>query len=933
MSRLKDRDLILHQESTVKPLDATIVVWNTSARQTLADAGLDLAELFAADRGPDHQPATASKGRAAGKGSSHRSGNGAKNVDDGDAAAGSQMSRAAALLGRVMTDRAAGEAAAVFAQLKDHYSDLPIELSKNLSCQVVKVTNAAPPSAAQRNPSHPVAATVRIVPLSASGSRSLEALFTFTGEKGSRRVGAVDEDSPNDEHGSQPGADSSMAASIKSRKLRALLTSLRETRHPCLAPLLFAFAPASTTSPFIGMAYGPVHRGTLVDVFSSLRCPLHKTIKLSLSRDLAAAVSFLNGSTRGQSFSEDSGIVGNGHGPHGMLSPFVCLVDAGWRLKVIAWGGRELAGIAQAEAAGGRRKSDGEGTPAAEEWGLDLSGFSYHGFHSRSEPSGSYHLLFQAPDILAGGTPSEQTDMYSCAMIINYIYTNGDLPFADGSKDPLEMIAFIAKDASDGRVRPKVAQDAPDGVRRIITDGWVARSRLTAEDLFSRLTSIDPKLSSLPIGGSETSLSLLEVYSGHQEDLLGETCSQLQHLFQEDMETLNTKLMECEANRRKAESRAAELQTSLQTERDNHTRAAQRAKDELRRVQEESATELLRLRAMISGLQREILTTRNGLLPKPLSEVIIAQTLAAQSNATVAAQRNGVISQANPTLPISIPQEIPSVDLIFQPTVYDSATMLVASISGFNRFIQQLSTAPRLLLDLLKAYYGALDDAIDQSALARPAIIYPNSINVVASAGDLSGSSLSYQGADGMNSSFYPNLFGEPEDMFGDQRYDGENANAASMQGIRGRVHVVERICDACILVGGAPDRTDSHAEDVIDVGIRLLEWASRWDASHILGANNPRIGIRVGIHSGPVTAELGIICEPQESRQKEKMEVTDFIHRVPLRKLPHGEDLIESARGCYGRSVELPNASNVSLFPCDLWIRLTHPSYFPAVE
>ncbi|KAJ3218025.1 hypothetical protein HDU67_006725 [Dinochytrium kinnereticum] len=538
------------------------------------------------------------------------------------------------------------------------------------------------------------------------GGVSRDSLYTFGASKGGgkRRVSALDED---EEGGGDGGGEmSAVSASIRDKKLRTLLTNLRNIQHPTISPLLLACAPSiPDTPPTISLVHSLSAKGTLVDLFATIRFPLNPIIKMSMCRDVAAAISYLQYSDVG---------------PHGLLSP--------------------------------------------------------------------------------------------CGMILNYIFSNGEMPFADRFKHPADAVSSLMDDSNEGRVRPRVAEDVSEDIRKLITQSWSPRSssRPNADDLLSRITKSDPRLSTYPLDSPETSTRLLDLHSKDLTSFTIQTTQSLTHLSIQTRDSLSQKCHEAETARHKAENRVAELLGTLTTEKEVAVRSLGRVKEELRRGLEESGREVLVLRRRVLRLQREVIAARNGLLPRPLAEVVVTQTLTTMGEGGEEVNEERVV---------------PNVDMIFQPTVYDSATMLVASISGFNRYIQQLSTAPRLLLDLLKAYYDAIDAAIEASAVARPAIIYPNFIQE----GD--------------------------ETRLPRQVFDELDAEGVRTGGGVGRVHVVERICDACILVGGAPDRTDNHAEDVVDVGMRLLEWASKWDASHILGGTDARVSVRVGIHSGPVTA------------------------------------------------------------------------------
>ncbi|KAJ3092599.1 hypothetical protein HK102_005368 [Quaeritorhiza haematococci] len=68
------------------------------------------------------------------------------------------------------------------------------------------------------------------------------------------------------------------------------------------------------------------------------------------------------------------------------------------------------------------------------------------------------------------------------------------------------------------------------------------------------------------------------------------------------------------------------------------------------------------------------------------------------------------------------------------------------------------------------------------------------------------------------------------------------------------KVYVVDRICDVCIMVSGAPQRHERHAEDIAEVALKIKNWASIWDCAWILDSQN-RVPLHFGIHSGPVVA------------------------------------------------------------------------------
>ncbi|KAJ1559587.1 hypothetical protein HK096_000089 [Nowakowskiella sp. JEL0078] len=74
------------------------------------------------------------------------------------------------------------------------------------------------------------------------------------------------------------------------------------------------------------------------------------------------------------------------------------------------------------------------------------------------------------------------------------------------------------------------------------------------------------------------------------------------------------------------------------------------------------------------------------------------------------------------------------------------------------------------------------------------------------------------------------------------------------------KCYIAERICDACVIVSGIPERHEEHAANIADTAVAIFEWVTSWDVSHILGTKE-KVGLRLGIHSGPAIS--GIIGEP----------------------------------------------------------------------
>ncbi|KAJ3096513.1 hypothetical protein HDU97_005801 [Phlyctochytrium planicorne] len=767
---------------------------------------------------------------------------------------------------------------------------------------------------AKRNGAHPFVVPVRIVAGAAGSGGSVvggdgvhvggvEKVMSFVEKKdeGGKKVGIEDED--DGDEGTTTGIKDVYAV-IKDKKVRNFLLQVNAVKCPCVASVLLACVPvgSATASPSskkksdddeenggaagddstsdafsVTFFHGLSHRGTLVDVMNSILFPLNPTIKSSICRDILSGCMHLNGLSVAGSDTIKNEIAG----PHGCLSPFFCYVDAGFRVKIGGFGVRVLGGYL-GSALGKEKKVDGAATST---WGLDGDNLRWNGGEGRD-----VHELFVSPEVLRGGLVAavETSDVYSLAVLFNYIFSDGVVPYSD--MRPLDAAAKLKAEAvgTEGKFRPTVASSISDDLRQIIVQSWSQRpaSRPSLEDLHSRLHRIDSTLQTLPLDSSETASKLQALYLQDQTNFTLQTLHHQSHQSLREKETISHQWSDSEALRKKAEGKCMDLQNALNTEKETGHKNIQRLRDELAKTQEEAAAEALRLRQVMGSIQREAVAARNGLLPRPIAEIVVAQTLAAIAAAAThpvdqqsVTRRASKMEQQQPRRGLSVnlggggpnvggPSSV--IDLVFQPTVYDSATMLVVSISGFNRYIQQLSTAPRLLLDLLKSYYDAIDEAIESSALARPAIIFPSQLNepsavpgihVLGSDGsedDVNGGTGGtgegllnsyYSDASPLSPSFPQTVSAVPSGL--------PQPSSSGPKGIGGRVHVVERICDACILVGGAPDRTDNHAEDVIDVGVRLLAWSLRWDASHILGGTNARVNIRVGIHSGPVTAGI----------------------------------------------------------------------------
>ncbi|KAJ3357556.1 hypothetical protein HDU83_006282 [Entophlyctis luteolus] len=138
-------------------------------------------------------------------------------------------------------------------------------------------------------------------------------------------------------------------------------------------------------------------------------------------------------------------------------------------------------------------------------------------------------------------------------------------------------------------------------------------------------------------------------------------------------------------------------------------------------------------------------------------------------------------------------------DTLYKPTVFRDVSVVVVSIAGFNRFVQHLSVNPKALISILRNYHSGIDNAIAS-----------------------------------IDKGYLPKF--------------GPGA---------GKIYVMERVLDACVLVAGVPDKNTRHAVDAVDFAVHLLKWALNWDASQFLPGGNSRLFLRIGIHSGHVMGGL----------------------------------------------------------------------------
>jgi serine/threonine protein kinase len=577
-----------------------------------------------------------------------------------------------------------------------------------------------------------------------------------------------------------------MATTISHKGLKSHLANLKASSHPNLLVFITSLYTSSSNTSFSdSSAFYVVHphqqNGTLLDALSGLKFPLNDAIKFALCRDLCRGLEYLH-------HGPGANLLG---GFHGRLWWGCCFVDEFWRLKV----GGGILGSA-VDGLGGVVDLEGG-------WGI-----------------GGDEMYCVAPELLVGlgettgvegklGGRKERCwgDVYAVGVLMNMIMCDGMLPYSEAAGESKETI--LAKIKNGGPpLRPLMAEGVGEGFKKLIAQAWSAapESRPTVSYLLNQLQTptVDPngyyqqyhhdhpatpgKLVALHAADTATFLQNLESAQMKLSATLGST--------------LTTKLSE-------SASKIQKLTKQLQHEKERANKAVDEAKREMLAREEDSGAELGRLKKLVGVLDREALGMRYSLLPKPLADLIVTQSLTAASNhhsktpAFLAAFQNqnaGSPQSSHNDSNGSLSMTTTSMaDLIFQPTLYESATIMVTSIAGFNRHIQAYVNYPKQLVELLRAYYQAIDDAI---------------LDLSKSSGDGTGS------GDGV-----------------------------------GKVYVAERICDAVILVAGAPERTSTHAADILEVALRIIKWAANFGESS--GFGNGKLGLRVGVHSGPVLAGM----------------------------------------------------------------------------
>ncbi|KAJ3284974.1 hypothetical protein HDU79_007720 [Rhizoclosmatium sp. JEL0117] len=428
-------------------------------------------------------------------------------------------------------------------------------------------------------------------------------------------------------------------------------------------------------------------------------------------------------------------------GPLGKLSPRTCYITDGWRLKIYVGG------------------FDAVAEKGSSSTSISLDPYEKHAMQ-----------LFCSPDDIEAfphNFKSKEGDVYSGAILMNMILNDGSRPFSDHPNLP-DLIKLLSTD-QHSFLRPTLPKECPSTLLTLIQDSWsfFPENRPRIQKIIATLSNF--LQDHIPTSKNlNLELHLTKIFSQDLAMYLLELEAAQSHLSTNLGEAVTKRFADSESRinsiRQEYQRQIDFLEEQLgQTQQDVHAKATN--------LHQETSS----MQSKLISLEQASLQARLSLLPDPISKAI---------------------TETVHTIQKSSKSEVPDLDTLFRPTIFPAATVLVVSIAGFNRYVQQLHNAPKILIEMLRAYYQGIDSIV-------------SSCN---------------------------KEFGGP------------------------RVHVVERITDACVIVSGAPDRDDKSVRHVIEVGVKLIEWAARFDASKILGGASggaARLMLRVGVHTGPVLAGL----------------------------------------------------------------------------
>ncbi|KAI8617041.1 kinase-like domain-containing protein [Chytriomyces sp. MP71] len=432
-------------------------------------------------------------------------------------------------------------------------------------------------------------------------------------------------------------------------------------------------------------------------------------------------------------------------GPVGKISSRTCFVTEDWRLRVYPG------------------NFDGLGERL-----FDTNSFDLYGIHAAR--------LFAPPEDIEHWPVTHNTkpgDVYSVGLLINMIWNDGVKPFVE-YRNLEEIIKQLPIDTTSV-LRPPLPHKIDPELAKILQNCWLYHpdDRPQIRDVLVYIKKRLEKFISRECLNIE--LHLMKTYSKEVGKYMLALERAQSHLSINLGEAVTKRLAESESTLQavKAEyqHQIESLTRQLNQEQEHAVSSLMSTKQEVERHVEVSHMEADAMRSRVKILEKDCVAARLAMLPVPISKLLL-------DPAATYFSQNGYY---------------PEFDLIYKPLVFRNATILVVSIAGFNRYVQQLANYPKTLLEVLKCYYLAVDNAIEASTAPDH----------------------------------------EPT------------------------VFCVDRISDACILVSGAPETNDRAVSDILKVGVKLIQWASRWDATKYLSSSTARMLLRIGVHTGPVIGGL----------------------------------------------------------------------------
>jgi ribosomal protein L29 len=230
--------------------------------------------------------------------------------------------------------------------------------------------------------------------------------------------------------------------------------------------------------------------------------------------------------------------------------------------------------------------------------------------------------------------------------------------------------------------------------------------RPTSSMLYESLASLDPAIHFLQDPNSPViSTYLVSIYSTEQTRYLLEVEAAQSRLSSNISDTLSNRLKDSDNrfNTLKAtlNSQLQSLQTQLANEQSkNNTRIDQLKKD-MAKAAQESSTAISKLESVIQNLQLDVLHTRFHNLPPTLSTLFSSQQMQQQSRSKSPNTDGSLDTNMTSLAQMDEIKSGREMDLLFQPSIYDSVTIMVISIVGFNRLIQRFYASPKTLIQVI----------------------------------------------------------------------------------------------------------------------------------------------------------------------------------------------------------------------------------------